>query len=265
MNPGPTLRTMHAHLPAVEAAGRPMTRRTVLAAALLPGACSTEPAPGPRGAQYALALPIAGQTQPLRLWLYLPADYAAARTPWPLVFFLHGSGERGDALDKVLAHGLPRFAARGEPYPFILCSPQLPAGLWNTATLHALRSALTQYLHVDPQGVSATGMSLGGYGVWAWAAAYPDDLAAIAPVCGYGDPSAVCRARNVPVRAYHGEDDPVVPLARHKACIDALRACGGTADLTVYRGVGHEAWIPAYQDRGLVPWLLARRLGVKPG
>jgi predicted peptidase len=94
--------------------------------------------------------------------------------------------------------------------------------------------------------------------VWRWASAHPDDLAGIAPVCGYGDPALVCRARQVPVRAYHGDADTVVPLAAQQACVDALRACGGEVTFTIYPGVGHGAWVPAYEDAGLVPWLMAR-------
>ena len=77
-------------------------------------------------------------------------------------------------------------------------------------------------------------------------------------VCGRGDPAEVCRARSVPVRAYHGSADTVVPLAAQQACVDALRACGGSVDFTIYPGVGHDAWTPAYQDPALVPWLMAR-------
>ena len=83
-------------------------------------------------------------------------------------------------------------------------------------------------------------------------------IEAIAPVCGFGDPDDVCRLRNVPVRAYHGAADIVVPLARQQECVDALRACGGTAEFIVFPGVGHDAWNPAYDDPALVPWLMAQ-------
>ena len=78
-------------------------------------------------------------------------------------------------------------------------------------------------------------------------------------MCGYGNPAVVCNARAVPVRAYHGGADDVVPLADQQACVDALRACGGTVDFTVYPGVGHDAWNPAYEDPALVPWLMQQR------
>lgn len=95
--------------------------------------------------------------------------------------------------------------------------------------------------------------------MWQWATAYPRDLAAIAPVCGFGDPVKVAAMHYVPVRAYHGDQDPVVPLAPHVACVEALRAAGGKATLTIYPGVGHDSWTPAYNDPDLLPWLLAQR------
>lgn len=249
-----------------------LTRRTVLASPLLLAACTTMPPesplptapadPGLPEGQHPLALAVAGRAEPLHTWLYLPRGYLASRHAWPLVVFLHGSGERGTDLDRVKVHGPPRHAAAGRDYPFILCSPQLEQGQrWNPDTLHALLPALQARLRIDATRTTATGLSLGGHGVWTWAATHPQDLAGIAPVCGFGDPAIVCRGRAVPVRAYHGDADTVVPLAEQQACVDALRACGGEVSFTVYPGVGHDAWTPAYDDPGLVPWLMARRRG----
>jgi predicted peptidase len=150
--------------------------------------------------------------------------------------------------------------AQGAAYPFILISPQLEAGArWDAERLHKLLVALQARLHADPRRCIGTGLSMGGFGMWQWATAYPRDLAAIAPVCGFGDPAKVAAMRSVPVRAYHGDQDPVVPLAPHAACVEALRAAGGTATLTVYPGVGHDSWTPAYNDPELIPWLLAQK------
>lgn len=195
-----------------------------------------------------------------RCWVWLPPGYAQRSARWPLVVFLHGSGERGTDLEKVKVHGPPKLVAQGAAWPCILVSPQLEDGArWNPDRLHALLLALQAQLHVDRQRCTATGLSLGGYGVWHWATAHPRDLAAIAPVCGYGDPARVAALRQVPVRAYHGDQDTVVRLAPHVACIEALRAAGGSATLTIYPGVGHDSWTPAYNDPGLLPWLLAQQ------
>jgi predicted peptidase len=195
-----------------------------------------------------------------RFWIWLPREYAQRSERWPLVIFLHGSGERGTDLQKVKVHGPPKLVAAGAAWPAVLVSPQCEDGQrWDPERLHRLLIALKARLHVDAQRCVGTGLSMGGFGMWHWACAYPRDLAAIAPVCGFGDPARVAAMRAVPVRAYHGDQDPVVPLAPHVACIEALRAAGGTASLTVYPGVGHDSWTPAYNDPGLLPWLLSHK------
>lgn len=235
-----------------------ITRRTTLLLPLLMTACSTLPTPAE--GQHAIALKLPGEDRPIHLWLYLPRGYAASNRAWPLVVFLHGSGERGSEIDRVLAHGFPKHAARGADYPFILASPQLEEGRrWEAVRLHGLMRALQDGLRVDADRVCASGLSLGGHGVWDWATAFPEDLAAIAPVCGFGEPDDVCRMQRVPVRAYHGDADTVVPLAGQKECVDALRACGGEVDFIVFPGVGHDAWNPAYDDPALVPWLMQQK------
>lgn len=239
---------------------RQMLLTTPLLSSTLLGACASPPVPPvpPEGLAAGEQRP--WQLEGERFWIWLPRDYGQRREPVPLMVFLHGSGERGTELQKVKVHGPPKLAAQGADYPCIVVSPQLEDGArWEPERLHRLLGALKARLYVDPQRCVGTGLSLGGFGVWHWATAYPQDLAAIAPVCGYGDAARVAAMRSVPVRAYHGDQDTVVPLAPHVACVQALRAAGGTASLTIYPGVGHDAWTPAYQDPELLPWLLAQR------
>ena len=240
-----------------------LTRRSALvgltAPFLLNGCLSLAPLKLPEGTQ-PVAFDLPGRALPLRCVVTVPSGYASASARWPLVIFLHGSGERGADLEAVKMHGPPKLVAAGAAWPVVLVSPQLEAGAdWNPADLHALADLLKARMRIDPDRVLATGLSLGGHGVWHWAASYPNDLAAIAPVCGYGDPTQACRALKVPVRAYHGEADTVVPLAAQQANVDALRACGGKVDFIIYPGVGHNAWDPAYNDAELLPWLLRQR------
>jgi predicted peptidase len=239
-----------------------MSRRHVLmiSPALLGACAATTPVAPAVPAGLAAGGQRAWQVGDQRAWVWLPPDYAQRRERWPLLVFLHGSGERGTDLDKVKVHGPPKLIAAGAAWPMVVVSPQLEAGaVWSPQRLHAMLEQLKAQLHVDPKRCLGTGLSLGGHGVWNWATAYPRDLAAIAPVCGFGDPAKVAAMRDVPVRAYHGDADTVVPLAGQQACVDALRAAGGQARLTVYPGVGHDSWTPAYQDPELLPWLLARR------
>ncbi len=196
-----------------------------------------------------------------RFLLYLPDGYdAEASKKWPLIVFLHGSGERGDDLEQVKAHGLPqRLDGRGA-LPFIVVSPQAPADTrWDSDTIHALLDELIDRLAVDAQRISLTGVSLGGYGTWAIAGDRPQRFAAIAPVCGAGETDNACRLKDVPIWAFHGAQDSVVPLQDDQAMVDAVRACGGDVKFTVYPGVDHDAWTPTYANPALYEWFLQHR------
>lgn len=197
--------------------------------------------------------------------LYLPKEYDTAReTRWPLVLFLHGSGERGENIQQVTHQGLPRLVERGSDFPFIIVSPQCPTHDWWTteasiASLAALIDEIEQRYSADSDRVYLTGLSMGGYGAWVLAAAYPDRFAAVVPICGGGDPSTVCALRGIPVWAFHGDQDHIVPVHETHKMIDALRDCGGDARLTVYPNTGHDSWTPTYDNPELYIWLLAQR------
>jgi predicted peptidase len=234
-------------------------RRLMLSAATAVAGCATTVPTLPGQHANQLEIDVHWRAR-MRLWLYLPPGYETSANAWPALVFLHGSGERGRDLERVKAHGPPKLIAQGRTFPFIVVSPQADDDdAWDAHALHGLLETLKARLRIDADRVCATGLSMGGHGVWNWATTYPFDLAAIAPVCGYGDDLRACRMRSVPVRAHHGADDTVVPLAAQQKMVDALRACGGAAELIVYPGVGHDAWNRAYEDEALYRWLLAQR------
>ena len=58
---------------------------------------------------------------------HVPAAYDPAGTDsWPLVVFLHGGGEKGDDIELIKKHGIPKLVAAGKEFPFIAISPQCP-------------------------------------------------------------------------------------------------------------------------------------------
>jgi len=198
----------------------------------------------------------------LRYLMWVPEAASRPAGGWPLMIFLHGSGERGSDLARVKMHGPPKYAAAGRPFPFILVAPQVPEGMaWDSDGLEALRADLVARLPIDPERVVLTGMSMGGYGTWNYAVDYPDRLAAIAPVCGSGDSDRAERIVHLPVWAFHGALDNVVPPAGDQEMVTAVNAAGGQAKFTLYPDVGHNAWDPAYVDPALYAWLMAQRRG----
>ena len=218
----------------------------------------TNPEIGQHG--YELELPGGGSVKYL---LFLPAEYEQA-ADWPLMLFLHGSGEAGDDLNLVKRQGPPYIVEQNPHFPFVVLSPQNPVDdWWSTDVLDALLNDIVSRYHIDRNRICVTGLSLGGYGAWSMAIVYPDRFAAIAPVSGAGNPSDACRAGSTPVWAFHGADDPVVPVADAEAMVNALLACGGNARLTIYPNTGHAAWYLAYDDSTLYDWLLANRLDAR--
>ncbi|MCA8960961.1 MAG: prolyl oligopeptidase family serine peptidase [Planctomycetes bacterium] len=203
--------------------------------------------------------------------LYLPPGYDAPdarERRWPLLLFLHGIGECGSNPNEVARLGPPKRVEQGEDFPMIIVSPQNDGRLrklWWNDLLIALLDHLETELRIDPDRVYLTGASLGGFGAWNLACVHPERFAAVAPVCGWGYPAEVRRMQDIPVWAFHGGEDWIVPIEEGRAMVDALRDAGGSARFTVYDDVGHGAWHRAYRDPELYEWLLAQRRGTAPG
>ena len=194
----------------------------------------------------------------LRYLLFLPAAYAVHLQRWPLLLFLHGAGERGHDLQRVKRHGVAKIVEEQPAFPFLVVSPQCPpTEAWRPEPLLALLDEIEQHYDVDPERRYVTGLSMGGFGTWAVALAAPDRFAAIAPICGGGDPARVGAIRHLPVWAFHGARDPIVPLQRSVEMVMALRQCGGNVRFTVYPEAGHDAWTATYANPELYTWFLA--------
>jgi predicted peptidase len=202
-------------------------------------------------------------TMRLNYLLFLPQSYGNEPSKkWPLILFLHGAGERGDDLELVKIHGIAKIVAKQPDFPFVCVSPQCPEGtLWTDhhLVLKALLDGVLSTYTIALDRVYLTGLSLGGYGTWSLAMAYPQTFAAIAPICGGGMPQWIGGLKDVPVWAFHGADDPVVPVEQSQSMVDALRASGGNARLTIYPGVGHDSWTQTYDNPELYEWFLQHR------
>ncbi len=194
--------------------------------------------------------------------LYLPEGYGRKGTRWPLVFFLHGAGERGTDVELVKKHGPPKLVEAGKNYPFILVSPQCPGDeYWSVPVLKALLDRVLEGYNVDRSRIYMTGLSMGGNGTWRMAAAYPDLFAAIAPICGWGDTALVSALKDVPVWAFHGKKDPVIAFERGENMVKSLKSAGGNVRFTAYPEAGHDSWTETYENPELYEWLLAQKSG----
>lgn len=193
--------------------------------------------------------------------LYLPGEYSADTVAkWPLVIFLHGSGESGEDLAKVKVHGPPKLVEQGRKFPFILVSPQAPPRTgWNIELLKGMLNDLKQRYRVDPDRIYLTGLSMGGYGTWNFASRYPDEFAAIAPVCGGGNPADVWKLRHMAVWCFHGAKDDVVLPSQSQRMVDELRKYNAGVKFTLYPDANHNSWDTTYNNDTFYTWLLQQR------
>lgn len=193
---------------------------------------------------------------------YLPKNYDPAKK-YPLIFFLHGSGERGNDLDLAMRHGYMKYVREeGKEYPFIFVAPQCPSDkYWGcfTESLLAFLNCITETLAVDKNRVYLTGMSMGGTGTWMLAMADPERFAAIAPVCGTGICWNAGAVTEIPVYMYHGDCDTVVPIEESIHMCKAVNSHGGNARLQICYGVEHSCWDKAYGEDELWQWMLSQR------
>jgi len=201
--------------------------------------------------------------------LFLPRDYKPrGLQKWPLILFLHGSGERGTKLWLVAQHGPPKIVRAKPDFPFIVVSPQCPAGeVWSSDVLLPLLDEITSRYKVDTSRIYLTGLSMGGYGTWRLGLTHPERFAAIAPICGGGDPINIELAdrkrlnqiKKLPVWAFHGAKDPAVKLEESEKMVNALKRVGNDAKLTVYPEATHDSWTETYNNPELYEWFLKHR------
>jgi len=193
----------------------------------------------------------------------LPADYASdPNKRWPLILSLHGSGGRGASMKDLQKGSLIHMMGNRKELPAIVITPACPVHeWWRVQVLSRLLDEVSAKYRVDPDRVYVTGTSMGGFGTWALALAYPERFAAIVPLCGGGDPPDASRLKNVPVWAFHGQKDENVPPSLSLDMAEAVRKVGGHAHVTVYPDVGHDCWTKAYATDALYTWLLAQKRG----
>ncbi len=182
-----------------------------------------------------------------------------------MILALHGRGESGDDINLVRRQGLPKRVEESGGLPFVVVAPQISEWLWQIPALEVVLDEVVTRFRIDRDRVYLTGNSMGGNGTWELAFRQPGRFAAIAPICGRGDPAWADRLRDVPTWAFHGGADRIVPPSESERMVEAIRSAGGEARLTIDPGAGHDSWTRAYADPAFYRWLLEHRRGTRRG
>lgn len=193
--------------------------------------------------------------------VHLPKAYGTDKDKkWPVLIFLHGSGERGSDLNLVKVHGPPKLVEKDPEFPFIVVSPQCPDKQhWSPFLLSGMLDNVIAKYSVDQDRICLTGLSMGGFGTWDWAVAEPDRFAALVPICGKGEPRSAEKIKHIPAWVFHGARDTGVPLSGSLDMVVALEKAGAKPKFTVYPDAGHDSWTETYNNPALYKWLLEQK------
>ncbi|HEY9508384.1 MAG TPA: prolyl oligopeptidase family serine peptidase [Verrucomicrobiae bacterium] len=201
---------------------------------------------------------------------YLPKNYKTEKQKrWPLMLFLHGAGERGNDVQLVAKHGPLKLVREGHDFPFIIIAPQCPTGQWwKTEPLIELIANAQKKFRVDPDRIYVAGLSMGGFGTWKLGINYPEKFAGIIPICGGGDTGDIVMSmidhpdalKRLPIWAFHGAKDPVVPVDASKETVAFLKSKGvEDVKLTIYPDAQHDSWTQTFDNPEIYDWLLQHK------
>lgn len=211
--------------------------------------------------------------------ILLPIDYDCAKK-YPLLVFLHGSGERGNDNEIQLKHGASLFLQSEirKNFQAIVVFPQCAEGeSWSNmesdstgrwdfpftqlpnkqmSLLMGMLNELTQNNCVDEDRIYLGGLSMGAFGILEWMAREPNKFAAAFPICGGGNKLLTpIYGSKIPTWFFHGDDDAVVPPSYSRDLVAKIKNENGNVKYTEYPGVGHDSWTKAFAEPELLRWL----------
>jgi predicted peptidase len=200
---------------------------------------------------------------------------------YALVLFLHGAGKRGTDNEAPLT-SVPKVltdSAGREKYPCFMLVPQCPKNdVWvkfshfpeslQTTELPtpgaraalAVLDSLIRQLPIDKKRVYITGYSMGGEGAFDFLTRRPHLFAAAIPISSVSDTARARVIYQIPVWAFHGDQDDVNNVKYSRLMIAALKKYNGTPIYTEYPGIKHnDCWGKAYNEPGLFDWLFSQK------
>ena len=220
-----------------------------------------------------------GQELPYRI-LY-PDNYSKKKK-YPLILFLHGSGERGSDNEAQLVHIAPKFLSDDfqSKHPSIVVFPQCSAddtwtqvertdSKWTvsssdtiTAPMQAVVEWMDDFLEneaVDRQRIYLSGLSMGGFGTYDLLSRKPEWFAAAIPICGGGNRRNIGLYEDVPIWIFHGKKDPVVPVSLSQEMADEFKLRKMNYRYTEYPEGTHDVWSQAWNEPDIINWLFSQQ------
>lgn len=224
-----------------------------------------------------------GDTMPFRM---LSPDNVRPGATYPLVIFLHGSGERGNDNEKQLANGASIFSnpVNADRYPAFVVFPQCKEKTWTNKldvssfkpgapvppesraeeTVMELIRDLIATNPIDINRVYIVGISMGGIATYDLVCRYPGMFAAAIPICGAVNPERLSAAKDVKFLIFHGEADDEVPSICSREAYRFLNSAGADVSYIEFAGIGHECWSSAFNYPSFLQWLFSQTRSITP-
>lgn len=196
----------------------------------------------------------------LRCVVRYPENFDSGKK-YPTVLYIHGAGTIGNDIEKLKNNVFWKHADRHN-LPCVFFAPQCDEGkVWFDLfeKLESFAKAVLEFDFVDKERYYVTGASMGGYATWQISMSLNTLFAAAIPVCGGGMYWYSGRLKNMPVWAFHGENDPTVFCEESVKMVEGINKRGGNAKLTVYPDTEHNAWDPTYKNPEVWAWLFSQR------
>ena len=195
---------------------------------------------------------------------YLPKNYNADTSNYPLVIYLHGGSQKGNDLEKLKVYGLPYLVDQGKEFNFIMVAPQCPEGrYWSTENwFDSLYNEVTSNYRIDKGRVYVTGISMGGYGTYTAALDHREKIAAIVPLCGGvndSDTSQICTLKDIPILTFHGTADDQISILETERIAESLKKCNGNITFHRLEGEGHGIQYLYETKPEIYEWMLKQR------
>lgn len=222
-------------------------------------------------------------TDTLKYRILYPENFDATKK-YPVIFFLHGSGERGSDNEKQLTHGAKLFLSADfrKNHPAVVIFPQCTAdSYWanveidavNTkrffnfkkggeptkpmALLVMLTEKMAKQSFTDKNKMYVAGLSMGGMGTFELLRRKPNTFAAAISICGGDNVANVKKYKNVPLWIFHGGLDDVVHPQFSYNVYKELKNLGHEPKFTVYLKANHNSWDSAFAEPELMNWLFS--------
>ena len=229
---------------------------------LLVSVCFGWSAPTPHQQAHVFDAPVPHRRVHLSYLLFLPASYATTPdTRWPLILYLHGGSLRGDDVERLRIWGLPHKLESEPDFPFIVVSPQCPAGeIWtDVEAVDALLDQVMRDYRIDAQRIYITGHSMGGRGALYFAYRLPSRFAAALALGTYSPvPAWGGKLAQIPLWLFHGTADAQAPIAETKELVQAIEAAGGHPRFNILEGRDHFI-LDVYDQPDIYEWLLQQK------